>query len=171
MPCCWTPRWRTACLIEAHADLFAGDEKTARLRRRALRQACLLRTYYQGHTVPDMPTSPGENARVLPEPHVRVPDEQILETSKRTRQLYADEPLPQLLTPRTLQILQQSIEHLRHPAEVRELGTALFIDRPLGASKLPGEPDQTPLLAYEAFSAAIARRRLGELRARRRRLE
>jgi hypothetical protein len=40
---------------------------------------------------------------------------------------------------------------------------AVFIDRPLGVNKAPAEPDQTPLLSYEAFSRAIAERRLTEL--------
>src|SRR5208283_4168384 len=57
-------------------------------------------------------------------------------------------------------LLRQSIDDLRHFAELRELGMALFLDRPLGAFKRPGEPDQTPLLSYEAFSSSIARERL-----------
>jgi hypothetical protein len=56
--------------------------------------------------------------------------------------------------------LRRSLADLRHPAELRELGTALFLDRPLGAGKLPGMPDATPLLSYEAFSRSLAERRL-----------
>jgi hypothetical protein len=41
---------------------------------------------------------------------------------------------------------------------------ALFLDRPLGVFKAPGEPDQTPILSYEAFSRSIAERRLKALR-------
>jgi hypothetical protein len=40
---------------------------------------------------------------------------------------------------------------------------AIFIDRPLGTGKAPGEPDQTPLISHEAFSRSIAARRLSEL--------
>src|SRR5262245_19185498 len=52
--------------LEHNRDLFTGSEKEHRLRRRALRQACFLRRFYEGHPVPDEPTSPGENTRVLP---------------------------------------------------------------------------------------------------------
>ena len=58
-------------------------------------------------------------------------------------------------------MLRQSIRDLDHSQELQELGMALFIDRPLGASKNLGEPDQTPLLSYEAFSKSVA---LGRLR-------
>jgi hypothetical protein len=150
-------------LIEENADLFAADSTTGRLRRRALRQACLLRRFYEGHLVPDAPTSPGENARVLPAPHVRVPEEQLLQPLKRRRQLYAGEPTLGLLGPHSRAILQASLCDLSHPAELRELGMAIFIDRPLGMSKAPGEPDDTPLLSHEAFSRSIAERRLREL--------
>jgi len=49
---------------------------------------------------------------------------------------------------------------LQEPEELQELGTAVFLDRPLGALKHPGEPDCTPLLSYQAFSRFIARTRL-----------
>jgi hypothetical protein len=151
-------------LIERHPELFvaeAGD--LGRLRRRALRQGWLLRRRYEGHPVPDAPTSPGENARVLPPPHCRVPDEQLLQVLKRTRRLYDGDPLPVHLGEQARRVLRQSAEDLRHPDELRELGMAVFIDRPLGVFKAPAEPDQTPLLAYEAFSRAGAERRLSEL--------
>src|SRR5262249_55469027 len=45
-------------------------------------------------------------------------------------------------------------------AELRELGTGLFLDRPLAVGKALTEPDQTPLLSYELFSPAIAAGRL-----------
>src|SRR5262249_35041333 len=70
-------------LIEQHPTLFTSPrsaeavEKPPRLRRRALRQGWLLRRTYEGHPVPDAPTSPGENARAWPPPHERVPEEQI----------------------------------------------------------------------------------------------
>src|SRR5262249_1296027 len=60
-------------------------------------------------------------------------------------------------------LLQQSVRDLEHPEELRELGTALFLDRPLGAGKPPAAPDQTPLFSYIAFSPSLARHRLEEL--------
>jgi hypothetical protein len=111
--------------------------------------------------VPDAPTSPGENLRILPAPFQRVPEEQIMDPTRRSRKLFAAEPLN--LTACGQMLLRQSIADLEHPAELRELGTALFLDRPLGIFKRPGEPDRTPLLSYEAFSASIVERRLGLL--------
>jgi len=153
-----------AARIDACPELFLGTDNPARLRRRALRQALLLRRYYEGHLVPDAPTSPGENARVLPEPYRRVPEEQLTEPTQRVRQLFADLPLAVLLSETTRRVFCESISDLSHPVEARELGVAVFIDRPFGFAKLPGEPDQTPLLAHEAFSRSIARRRLLDLR-------
>jgi hypothetical protein len=43
---------------------------------------------------------------------------------------------------------------------LRELGAAIFLDRPLGAGKHPLETDQTRLCTYLAFSRSIARKRL-----------
>ena len=60
-------------------------------------------------------------------------------------------------------VLEQSLADLEHPAELQELGMALFLDRPLGVFKQPGEPDRTPLLSYVAFSRSLAERRLREL--------
>jgi hypothetical protein len=139
------------------------EHERKRLRRRALRQGWLLRRRYEGHMVPDAPTSPGENARVLPPPFERVPEEQILQPHKRAKRLYADDPLSGHLQERGREVLRQSFADLAHPQERRELGTALFLDRPLGAGKGPGEPDQTPLLSYEAYSRSIAEGRLQTL--------
>jgi len=125
-----------------------------------MRQAWLLWHRYEGHLVPDEPTSPGENARVLPLPHQRVPEEQILNPAKRTRLLFAGDPLSPHLRDQARAALRQSIDDLSHPQELKELGTALFLDRPLGIGKAPGEPDQTLLLSYEAFSRSIAEERL-----------
>ncbi len=155
---------------ERHPELFAvadGDDKEAsrrkRLRRRALRQGYLLRRRYEGHPVPDLPTSPGESGRVLPARHPRVPEEQILEPSRRTRRLYAGDPLPAHLGPHARALLRQSWEDLSHPAERRELGMALFVDRPLAAGKHPAEPDGTLLLASAAYSRSVAEERLRAL--------
>jgi hypothetical protein len=150
-----------------HPELFldAAEEtpvqqQAKRLRRRGLRQGWLLRRRYEGHLVPDSPTSQGENLRVLPGAHVRVPDEQILNPLRREKRLFADDPLEPYLEGKGGEILRQSLADLRHPAELRELGLALFLDRPLGAGKLPRMPDATPLLSYEAFSRSVAERRL-----------
>jgi hypothetical protein len=159
-------------LIKTHPGLFGttseGSSATAdakRLRRRALRQACLLRGSYEGHPVPDAPTSMGENARVLPAEFIRVPEEQILHAARRSRRLFERQPLSRLLSEAGRHVLDQSCQDFRHPAEVRELGMALFLDRPLGACKEPGEVDRTPLVSYEAFSRQIAARRLAQAKA------
>jgi hypothetical protein len=150
-------------LADRYPSLFisspgdACEQKQLRLRRRALRQGWLLRRIYQGLPVPEAPTSPGENARVMPMP--RVPEEEILMPAKRTRRLFEDDALEQL-SDNTCSILRESIRDLGHPAELRELGMAVFLDRPLGAFKAPGEPDRTVLLSYEAFSRSLAERRL-----------
>src|SRR5262249_20558071 len=135
------------------------EAKAKRIRRRALRQSWLLRRFYEGLPVPDAPTSPGENLRILPPPYARVPEEQIVVPERRTKRLYAD--LPQLpVGDQGRKALCQSIADLQYAEELQELGTALFLDRPLGVFKPPGEPDQTLLLSYEAFSRSIANRRL-----------
>jgi hypothetical protein len=138
---------------ELFAD-SAGERWRKRLRRRALREGWLLRRRYEGHAVPDLPTSPGENARVLPPGHPRVPEEQILQPGRRKRRLYDGDPLP------APDLLRQSLADLQYSDELRELGTALFLDRPFGAGKAPVEPDSTLLLASEAFSRSVAAERL-----------
>ncbi len=146
---------------ERRPDLFAEapeDDELQRgrmqLRRRALRQGWLLRRRYEGHPVPDLPTSPGENARVLPPDYPRVPEEQILQPGRRTRRLFDGDTVPPPAA------LTQSLADLDRPEELRELGTALFLDRPFAAGKAPGEPDSTLLLASEAFSRSVAAERL-----------
>jgi hypothetical protein len=148
--------------IEARPELFSADTLAAQRRRAALRQGCLARRQYEGHLVPDMPTSPGENARVYPG-HPQVPEEQLAQPLRRRRQLFGDEPLAALLGSQARHVLQQSCADLAHPAEQLELGLALFIDRPLGYAKLPGEQDQTPLLAHQAYSPSLAERCLEAL--------
>jgi hypothetical protein len=152
---------------ERHSELFtdaAGDPEETRSvkrrRRRALRQGCLLRRRYEGHPVPDLPTSPGENNRVLPPSHPRVPEEQLTQPNRRTKRLYADDPLSNYLSPSAERLLRQSIVDLEYPDELRELGMALFLDRPFGSGKLPAEPDATLLLSSEAFSHTVAEERL-----------
>ncbi|MEX0677485.1 MAG: hypothetical protein WD063_10450 [Pirellulales bacterium] len=150
-------------LSARHPEVALDSGRAARLRRRALRQACLVRRQYEGHLVPDAPTSLGENSRVLGEPFPRVPEEQILEPRKRRRKLFAETGTVDLLGPFGGRLLRKSLADLDEPLELRELGMAVFLDRPLGALKEPGEVDRTPLLSYEAFSRSIARRRIGEL--------
>jgi hypothetical protein len=144
-------------------DPFRGDDTSARMRRRALRQGWLLRRRYEGYPVPDLPTSPGENSRVLPH-HPRVPEEQILQPARRTRRLYSsDPPLCAAAFPHVAELLAVSMRDLAQTGELRELGAALFLDRPLGVGKAPAEPDNTPLLSTLAFSRAIATERLDAL--------
>lgn len=125
--------------------------------RRALRQAFLLRRRYEGHLVPDSPTTPGEQERVYPAPHTRIPDEQLDDPRRRPRRLFT-EPLefPEA-------VLRQSVADLDHQQERQELGAAVFLGRPLGNGKAPVEPDATPLLATLAFSRQIATARLRDL--------
>jgi hypothetical protein len=154
-------------LIEQAPSLFLDEaadgepvRQRKRRRRRGLRQGWLLRRLYEGLPVPDAPTSPGENARVLPPPYVRVPEEQILQPGKRRRRLFAGDPLDPFLGDGARLVLRQSIHDLDQAEELRELGMAVFIDRPLGVFKAPAEPDQTLLLSHEAFSRSIAAGRL-----------
>ena len=62
--------------------------------------------------------------------------------------------------PRGQELLRLSIRDLASPEELRELGLAVYLDRPLGDAKGPAEPDRTPLLASLAFSRSVARQRL-----------
>jgi hypothetical protein len=151
---------------ELFADRPGGTEdeqRAPRLRRRALRQAWLLRRWYEGLAVPEAPTSQGEALRVLPERYPRVPEEQILQPARRPRRLFAGQPMEAACRGPAAEVLRQAVADLDHPDELHELGTALFLDRPLGAGKAPGEPDATPLLSYEAFSRSLAERRLDYL--------
>src|SRR5207248_11614833 len=125
--------------LEAAADTPARRQ-TKQLRRRGLRQGWLLRRRYEGHLVPDAPTSQGENRRVLPGAYVRVPEEQILNPIRRDKRLFAEDSLQPYLQGRGQETLQQSLADLQDPEELRELGTALFLDRPFGAGKPPTAP-------------------------------
>jgi hypothetical protein len=157
-------------LAQARPDLFLdgpgdGDEarRARRLRRRALRQGWLLRRRYAGHPVPDLPTSPGENSRVLPPSHPRVPEEQLLQPARRRRLLYDGAPLTERLEPPAGEVLRQSARDLDHADERRELGAALFLDRPFGGGKAPAGPDATLLLTSLAYSRSVAEERLSLL--------
>lgn len=152
-----TPAWFSD--TEGDAPTVAARK---RIRRRALRQAWLLRRVYEGLPVPDAPTSPGENQRILPPPHVRVPEEQF-DPEKRTRFLYAEDPLDRCIGAKAREVLGQAIADQGLESELRELGTAVFLDRPLGVAKPPAEPDRTLLFALEGFSKKIAGKRLDVL--------
>jgi hypothetical protein len=141
-----------------------GEPAAQRLRRRALRQAWLVRQQYEGLRVPDRPTSPGDNLRVLPAPWARLPEEQLFQPARRTKRLFADEPLEQVAGAAARAMLQQAVADLEHPAELRELGRATFLDRPLGALKPPGAVDRTPLFSYEAYSRRVVEQRLAQIR-------
>src|SRR5262249_2060898 len=106
-------------LIDAHPELFCNATDTdgrrqwqRRRRRRGLRQGWVMWHLSQGLPIPDMPTSPGENVRILPPPFIRVPDEQILTPSKRTKRLFAGQCLP-LPTDQNEKIFQECIADLR----------------------------------------------------------
>jgi hypothetical protein len=138
-------------LLAREPDLF---DSTAGLRRRGVRHGLLARAEYQGHPVPDAPTSPGENVRVLPKPFRDVPEDQIFASTARRRRLFVDDG------PGDYGWLRDLLGDLDDPRELRELGTALFLDRPFGALKQPGEPDRTLMLAHVLFSRSVAARRL-----------
>ncbi len=144
--------------LEREPALFAGD--TGRLRRRALRQAWLVRRRYEDHAVPDVPTSPGEHARVYPDGYPRVPEEQILQSGTRRRCLYKDAPLAARLSSAVRMALRESLTDLTHLDERQELAAAVFLDRPFGGAKAPVEPDNTLLLASLAYRAFLAGQRL-----------
>ena len=92
-----------------------------------------------------------------------MPEEQINEPAQRTRELFAGNPIDPSIRGNAALALQQAIDDLGHDLELRELGMATFLDRPLGILKEPGEVDRTPLVADEAFSRDAARRRLEQV--------
>ena len=152
-------------LLRRFLDVAAAspDLLADRMRRRALRQGLLLRRRYEMHAVPDAPTSPGENVRVLPEPFARIDGEQIEHPGRRRRLLFEHAPTVGLVPVALKEVVAQAFADLELPAERRELGMALFIDRPLGFHRQPAEVDATPLLSYEAFSETLANGRLREV--------
>lgn len=154
--------WRELLnLVERDPTLFAfrADDSVVVQRRRALRHALLLRLEYAGHPVPDWPTSIGENARVMPAPFAELPEEQIHAPTRRKRKLFDSQLAPN-------HCIWTTLDDLSDPQEVRELGTALFLNRPLGIGKQPGEPDRTPLLSHVLVSRTIAERRWTNARRR-----
>lgn len=129
--------------------------------RRGLRLGWLLRTIYRGHPVPSQPTSPGETMRILPDSFVRVDAAEIEHSHLRSRRLFEHE-IP--LSGAVKKVLSRCLDELCQSAELRELGTALFADRPLGINKSPLEPDQTPMFSHLAFSRQRAAKVLHRIR-------
>lgn len=156
-------------LSQTCVEPYAAREPLAARRRAALLQAVLVRQRYRGLPVPDAPTSPGDNQRVWPAEIPRTSDEAIFNVSRRTKSLFTGDDLnlrgPDAAVFRGA-LAQAAAELESDQADLlRELGFALFLDRPLGAAKSPGEIDRTPLLSYVAYSPTIAVRRLAELHA------
>lgn len=155
-----------AAAMAAEPTLFAGESPVARRRRRAWRQAWLMRKQLEGLPVPERPTSPGENARVSTTGEAPVPDEQLTDPRRRPIRLFAHQPAERHLSPRGLEVLQAALADLDHGEELRELGMAVFLDRPLGYGKALQRvlTDRTPLLSYEALSRKVACARLSAWR-------
>jgi hypothetical protein len=139
------------------------EGRLAELWMRGLRQAYFFRRRYEGHPVPEVPTSMGENTRVLPSSIPHLTEEAILDPTCRVRRLFADDLIAPQLTPHQRGLIRVSFDYLDDSRDVQELGTALFLDRPLGIFKHPTQPDQTLLLSYVAYSRTIAERRLCEM--------
>ena len=157
-------------LIEKHPEMFQGSPSeetkpgcTTRLRRRALRQAWLMRWQWEGLSIPDHPTSDGEFQRVLPESQPTVPEQQLVDPSARRKVLFDSDPTDRLLTGPIREVFADSLQDLVDPRELRELGMAVYLDRPWGGFKSAGEVDRTVLLSYEALSRQVAIRRLRQL--------
>ncbi len=148
---------------EAFLPRRQASAPRARRRRRALRQAWVLRKTYELHPVPDQPCSLGDRLRVLPPPYQRPPEEQLTSPGKRRRRLFENDPL--CVEPDTPQaaVLRASFDDLACDAELRELGTAIYLDRPLGWFQPATATDRTLLFSYEAFSRRIAQKRLHAL--------
>ncbi len=143
--------------IDNCPELFSGTATCYRLRRRAMRMGWLLRDHYEGLLVPDHPTSQGENLRVLPGV-ATLPEDQILDRETRTRTLFPDRQTSDLFQGRSREVLEHSLRDLEIEREQLELGTATFLDRPVGIFKAPGEVDRTPLIAAIAFSPTLSGR-------------
>jgi hypothetical protein len=121
--------------------------------RRSLLHGWLARKRCENLLVPAAPTSPGESARQMPAPFDSADPEH------RPRQLFQDAPAEAMLTPAAWALLRRAADEV----DARELGTATFLDRPLGVMKRSGDADATAMLSYEAFSRRLAQRRMNEL--------
>lgn len=138
------------------------DVERKRRRRFGLLAGWLLFDRYRGHLVPDRPTSTGENERIVRFANVDpVPDEQLADPPVRTAKLFEHDWRPSF---NTGTVLQACAADLAEEATLRDLGLALFLDRPFGYYKRPGEPDKTPLLSYVASSRHLASQWLEQAR-------
>lgn len=148
-----------ALLVEACLSELLGAPAEARngVWQQGVRAAVLVAAEYANHLVPDAPTSQGEAARVLPPEFQPVPDEQIASPHRRNRRLFKNNAALDVST------VRDSLVDLEEPAALIEMGTALFIDRPLGVSKHPGEPDHTWLSSHVLYSRTLAEKRLRRL--------
>ncbi len=142
------------CLREL---LTAPTEARNEIWRSGVRAGALVAAEYTGHLVPDAPTSQGEASRVLPSEFTAVPESQIATPHLRTRRLFEDDTL--FSTP----AIRECFTELERPGALVELGTALYIDRPLGVGKVPGEFDHTWLGSHVLFSRTLAEKRLRRL--------
>jgi hypothetical protein len=139
------------------------DGRSIWQRMLGLQHGYFFRRRYEGHPIPDVPTSVGENMRVLPSPIPHVSEEAILDPACRTRLLFADDPIDDFKKPGPQRVVRLTFEYPLHRSDIQELGTALFLDRPLGIFKHPTEPDQTLLVSYVAFSRSVAERRFRDM--------
>jgi hypothetical protein len=142
-----------ALLLDALVQLFIERLDDTPPTRAALLLGWLARKRLEGVAVPATPTSPGEVARFMPAWY------QSGDPADRSRRLFANEPAEAMLTPAA----SNALRHAAAEIDVVELGRATFLDRPLGVTKGPREPDRTALLSYESFSRRLAQRRATEL--------
>jgi hypothetical protein len=147
-----------------HPEVLRDESQPIQVRRR--RRALLLGWWQyrllSGLPVPDAPTSPGENRRILPAPHQAVPEIQLTQIGRRTKRLF-DQGID-FDTQRD--VLVVALQEFNEPELLLELGTALYLDRPFGSARPPATLDLTPLLSYQLFSRNVVRsrlRRIGKL--------
>ena len=85
----------------------------------------------------------------------QLPEAQLIDPRSRHKRLFSGTPTESLLAAKAQTVFQQSLADLADAREQRELGMAVFLDRPLGVLKPPGEADRSVLLSYTAFSRSI----------------
>lgn len=156
----WLTSWldrQPDCLMDAAASR----------RRTAWLLAALLRKEHEGLPITPIPTSPGENQRVLPQvPQAAaepVDDAEIMDPRLRRNQLFAGSELEAAWSPAVRELLVAAATDLNDAAALRTFGEALFLDRPLGVDRPPEAVDDTPLVSYLAFSRNALTYRLRRL--------
>jgi hypothetical protein len=159
-------RWTLPLLVTHPKLLSDGDNESDilsaqdRRRRRALLLGWWMHRLLDGLPVPDFPTSPGENRRILPAPHGIVPEEQFTHPTRRNRRLFEGQGID---WEQHKPVLEVALAEIGSHAFLLELGTALYLDRSLGSSRPAATLDLTPLLSYRLFSRNVARSRLGQI--------